>query len=234
MRRLNNLSLVGRGLFFVALMFVLALTAVTSQASQRPADPPAPAASASDVLDTEGFFEVVPVVSEPALAPAVSTAPFRISDDGQLQRWSASEWINVSGLPSRATALAAINESTVYVGTEAMGLFKSTDAGDTWAEVNNAELGLVPGSVLDITALTVDPEDADHVFAATAYYFGSTQVKRVPAGVYESRDGGKTWQALTESRLPGTVTELKLDSTAPGLLIVHWEVEGDMHLGLAR
>jgi hypothetical protein len=50
--------------------------------------------------------------------------------------------------------------------------------------------------------------------------------------VYESLDGGATWQALTEGRLPGTVTELKLDTSAPGLVVAHWETQGDMPLGL--
>ncbi len=230
MRR-YNVSLIGRGIFFVGLMVILALTAVKGQASEQPADIAAPAGTFVEELSADGFFKVVPVVSEPAPAPANSPLPFRI-EDGQLQKWSASEWVTVAGLPSRATALAAINESTVYVGTEALGVFKSTDAGNTWTEVNNAGLGLVPGSVLDVTALAGDPNNADHVFAATTYHFGSTQVKRTPAGIYESTDGGATWQPLTEGRLPGTVTELKLDPDTPGLLIAHWEAEGDLHLGL--
>lgn len=233
MRRLNNLSVIGRMVFFVLLMAALAFSAVQSQASQRLTDIPASTEDAVDELAREGFFKVVPVVNQPARGhESVSVAPFRITEEGQIQRWTASAWATVSNLPSRATALAAVNESTVYVGTEALGVFKSTDAGNTWNEVNNTALGLVPGSVLDVTALTVDPDDADHVFAATAYLFSSTQVKRTPAGIYESTDGGATWHALTEGRLPGTVTELKLDPDTPGLLIAHWEAEGNLHLGL--
>lgn len=235
MSRLNNLSLIARGFFFVALMAALALTTVQGEAGRRPIEisPPIQAGNTVGAPAIEPSTNPVPDNERPALAPeSVVEVPFRITAEGELQKWNVSQWVTLAGLPSRATALATIDESTLYVGTEALGVFKSTDAGNTWVEVNNAGLGLVPGSVLDITALAVDPHNADHVFAATAYLLGSTQIRKVPAGVYESLDGGKTWHALIEGRLPGTVTELRLNPTTPGLVVAHWEAQGDMPLGL--
>lgn len=173
MRRIN-LTFVIRLVFFIGLVAVLALTAVHGEAGQRPLD---------------AGRELAPALPGPAV-----TAPFRLSPEGAVEKWVDSEWVELDGVPSRATALAAVDRETAYVGTEALGAFKTTDGGATWVAINNADLGLVPGSVLKITDLQVDPVDASHIFASTAYLFGTSQVHAAPGGVYESVDGGATWR----------------------------------------
>ncbi len=207
MFRLSNLPLIGRAFFFIALMIALALAAVRGQAGQRPADVPAPvlAGNGTDELAGENLLEVVPGRGQPAASESVAGPPFRITAEGELQKWAASEWVTITGLPSRATALAAVSEATMYVGTEALGVFKSTDAGNTWRAVNNAGLGLVPGSVLDITALAVDPAKADHVFAATAYLFGSTRCRLASTrATTAARPGTRCSMAGCQAPSPGS------------------------------
>jgi photosystem II stability/assembly factor-like uncharacterized protein len=191
MRRIN-LTLIIRVLFFIGLIAVLAVTAVRGEAGQRA---------------VETGYSLDAAVSE-----SVATVPFRLSPEGAVQKWVNSEWVTLDGVPSRATALAAVDQRTVYVGTEALGAFETTDGGDTWVALNNAALGMMPGSVLTVTALEVDMADARHIVAATAYLFGTSQVHAAPGAIYESRDGGATWQVLADRPLTNVVTELELNA----------------------
>jgi hypothetical protein len=80
-------------------------------------------------------------------------------------------------------------------------------------------LGLIPGAALRVTALVVDEQEAQHVFAATAYGLGSQLVE---GGIYESPDGGHSWTKLGDAA--GLVTHLIINqgdlyvATAKGLI----------------
>src|SRR6204780_4164102 len=64
------------------------------------------------------------------------------------------------------------------------GIYKSTDAGQTWTH-----LGLRDGQ--QIPALAVDPRDANHLFAAVlGHPYGANEQR----GVFVSTDGGQNWQ----------------------------------------
>ncbi|HEY9179656.1 MAG TPA: hypothetical protein VIO32_02990 [Candidatus Baltobacteraceae bacterium] len=66
------------------------------------------------------------------------------------------------------------------------GIYKSTDAGKTWAH-----LGLRDGQ--QINMLAVDPRDPDKVFAAVmGHPYGSNKER----GLYRSTDGGRTWSCV--------------------------------------
>lgn len=69
--------------------------------------------------------------------------------------------------------------SVLYLGTEASGLFKSTDAAETWFPIN---LGLGGDTHYDlsISGLVMDPESPDTLYAATAYH-----------SVYKTSTGGR-------------------------------------------
>jgi photosystem II stability/assembly factor-like uncharacterized protein len=74
-------------------------------------------------------------------------------------------------------ALAPHNPSTVYVGTDRFGVFKSADAGLNWGASSS---GIRSMGVL---ATALDPTDPKTIYAGTAY-----------AGVYQSRDAGANWE----------------------------------------
>src|SRR5271163_47173 len=64
------------------------------------------------------------------------------------------------------------------------GIYKSTDAGETWTH-----LGLRDGQ--QIPALAVDPRDPSRVFAAVlGHPYGPSEER----GIYRSTDGGQSWQ----------------------------------------
>ncbi len=95
-----------------------------------------------------------------------------------------------------AIGVAPSNPNVVYVGTGESdmrdsigygdGVYKSTDAGQTWAHV-----GL--DATRQIARVIVDPQNPDVVFvAALGHAYGPSPDR----GVYRSRDGGATWQKV--------------------------------------
>ncbi len=69
--------------------------------------------------------------------------------------------------------------NVLYLGTEASGLFKSTDAAETWFAINRG-LGGDTHYDVSISALVMDPESPDTLYAATAYH-----------SVYKTSTGGR-------------------------------------------
>ena len=95
-----------------------------------------------------------------------------------------------------AIAVAPSNPNIIYVGSgeadmrsdiaQGDGMYKSTDAGKTWAHI-----GLEDSR--QIGRILVDPRDANKVFvAALGHAYGPNQER----GVFRSRDGGKSWQKI--------------------------------------
>jgi hypothetical protein len=126
------------------------------------------------------------------------------------------DWRNVHDLGAgRLTTSLAARGDTIYAGWVAGGgnpgpAFASgidTNAGGTWHTVNAPNL---PQRVL--FSLTVDPANANHVYAIYSGYSRHW----IPGGgvghVFESRDGGSTWTDIS-GNLP--------DIPADDLVIVH-------------
>jgi photosystem II stability/assembly factor-like uncharacterized protein len=67
-----------------------------------------------------------------------------------------------------------------------MGVFKSSDAGETWQHV-----GL--GDTDRIGRILVNPENSDHVYVAA---LGKLYSKGGDRGLYRTTDGGKSWETL--------------------------------------
>jgi photosystem II stability/assembly factor-like uncharacterized protein len=95
-----------------------------------------------------------------------------------------------------SVAVAPSNPNIVYVGTgetnirgnvvTGNGLYKSTDAGKTWAYA-----GLRDTQV--IGRIIVDPKNPDRLFvAALGHIFGPNSER----GIFRSSDGGKTWEKV--------------------------------------
>src|SRR3954469_24087957 len=95
-----------------------------------------------------------------------------------------------------ALAVSLSEPNTIYVGTgestlrDSMsygnGVYKSVDAGKTWAHVgldNTQHIGRV----------AIDPKNANVVFVAAIGHLYEANPDR---GVFRTRDGGKTWQKV--------------------------------------
>jgi hypothetical protein len=124
-----------------------------------------------------------------------------------------------------AIAVDPFHPGVVYVGTSGQGLWRSTDAGDTWSRVDTPANGIK----LDgrIWSLSADPFTPGVLYAANGY--GSTK------GVLKSTDGGVTWNQTLPAGIVQTTTDdiyhIDLDPSQPGHLIASfhngWNGTGD-------
>jgi photosystem II stability/assembly factor-like uncharacterized protein len=95
------------------------------------------------------------------------------------------------------------------------GIYKSTDAGKTWAH-----LGLRDGQ--QIPALAVDPRDPNRVFAAVlGHPYGPNEER----GIFVSTDGGQTWKkSLYKDRDTGG-SDVQIDAANPDVMYASmWKV----------
>jgi photosystem II stability/assembly factor-like uncharacterized protein len=123
-----------------------------------------------------------------------------------------------------AIAVAPSDPNIVYVGSgEGLhrpdlsvgnGIYKSTDAGKTWAH-----LGLADGQ--QIPALAVDPRDPNRVFAAVlGHPYGSSEER----GIYRSTDGGQTWQRVIAKDENTGGSDVEIDPSNPDVVYASmWE-----------
>ena len=94
------------------------------------------------------------------------------------------------------------------------GIYKSTDAGQTWAH-----LGLRDG--LQIPALAVDPRDANHLFAAVLGHPYGANAER---GVFASTDGGANWRKILYVDENTGASDIAMDPSNPDVLYASlWE-----------
>jgi photosystem II stability/assembly factor-like uncharacterized protein len=123
-----------------------------------------------------------------------------------------------------AVAVAPSNPNVIYVGSgEGLhrpdlsvgdGVYKSTDAGKTWAH-----LGLRDGQ--QIPQLAVDPKNADRVFVAVAGHpYGPNEER----GVYRSIDGGKTFEKVLYRDENIGASDVQIDPANPQIVYAAlWE-----------
>lgn len=125
-----------------------------------------------------------------------------------------------TGVPSiGALAVAPSAPNTIYAGTgerwPGKGVYKSTDAGATWTPA-----GLPDAQY--IQALIVDPRNPDHVIAGVNSVGYHILWRPLPntaytaaRGIFETRDGGRTWrQTLVKQESLGVV-DLTADPANP-------------------
>lgn len=117
-----------------------------------------------------------------------------------------------------AIAVAPSDPNVIYVGTGAAdmrgnvsagcGIYKSVDAGESWTFVGLENAG-------QIGKVVVHPRNPEHVYAAVlGNAFGPSEER----GVYESTNGGETWERiLFVSNRTGAV-ELVMDPQNPRIL----------------
>ncbi len=139
------------------------------------------------------------------------------SEDGG-SSWRDRQAAPVSRSSWRAIAFAPSNPRVVYAGTSAYfsagtfddamsagGVYASQDGGTTWMSANRSV-----SFDANVTALAVDPQRAQTVYAATGNH-----------GVLKTTDGGRNWEAVN-SGLPQTpaVLSVMIDPHTPDVIYV--------------
>jgi len=116
-----------------------------------------------------------------------------------------------STLPSLTDQLAVSpsNPLILYAAVDSLGMYKSVDGGRHWASINTG-LNAAPGVRTVISAITIDPTDAERVLIATGVMLGTGNVEFVPTGIARSTDGGATWNLILASRQGQALTQMSL------------------------
>lgn len=125
---------------------------------------------------------------------------------------SGKTWQTLTGvLPSIANVLAVSPSDmlTIYAGVEGLGVFKSVDGGRVWTALNNG-LTVAPGVRTAVSAITIDPMDAQHVLIATGVMLGTGKAEFVPTGIMSSTNGGIIWNRMREDKQGDALTQLLL------------------------
>jgi len=128
----------------------------------------------------------VPSVVMPSAAAALRWE--RISDGGAFRRADVGA---IAVDPQYPNVVYAATGPTTWNGGTGAGIYKSTDGGNSWDFVS---AGIARRS---FTALLVDPQDAQVIYAATQ-----------GEGVYKSGDGGATWRRLPDLDLVGVLSAI--------------------------
>ena len=139
-------------------------------------------------------------------------------------------WHNISDgyFKTGSVGAVAVSESdpnVIYVGmgehaprgvmtSYGDGVYKSTDAGKTWAH-----LGLE--TTEQIARIVIHPKNPDVVYIAAQGRLNSNSEER---GVYRSQDGGATWEKTLYVNDMTGASELSMDMSAPNILYATmWE-----------
>lgn len=88
------------------------------------------------------------------------------------------------------------------------GIFKSTDAGETWEYLGLADQGI-------ISKIQVDPSNPQVLYAAT---MGNPHKRDGERGVYKSSDGGQTWQHVLFVSNQAGASDLVINAANPQIL----------------
>lgn len=108
--------------------------------------------------------------------------------------------IGLSEASVDAIAVHPVNPSVVYAGTNGstVGIYKTTDSGDTWQEKLSAELD-------EVGALLIDTDNPEHVYAGIRNLYRSDNFCK-------STNGGGTWVCSRVGRI-STPTVISLAMT---------------------
>jgi photosystem II stability/assembly factor-like uncharacterized protein len=136
---------------------------------------------------------------------------------------AGESWANITDGQFEAGGVGAItvapsDANVIYVGTGSVdtrgnvspgiGMYRSTDAGKTWTHIGLPEAG-------QIGRIQVHPDDPDHVYVAA---LGNVFGPNAERGVYESRDGGATWENILFVSDSTGIVDLAMDPSNPRIL----------------
>ena len=117
----------------------------------------------------------------------------------------AGVWTSNGPVAGYGTTIAVdpTTPSTMYVGSNGAGVFKSTDGGASWHAVNT---GFGNTAAWNVTALVVDPSAPARVYATVS--------SGPSGGVFRTTNGGASWTFVAV----GSLTDIALDPAAPATL----------------
>ena len=105
------------------------------------------------------------------------------------------------------------NENIWYVGAPAGGIWKSTNAGQSWTNLFDDFLQI------GVSGIAIDPNDSNILYITTG---DDDAADSYSIGVYKSTDGGLSWNptGLTTSGVNTLMNEIVIDPTNSSILWV--------------
>jgi hypothetical protein len=171
------------------------------------------AATSSKALIENGIASEMHLSNFQLVASAATTSSpprFYQATKDELYTFRNAVWERVSALPDTPIVLATGREPDVlFLSTASSGLFKSSDGGVRWEYV---QFGLSTPTSITVTAMAVDPENPDRVYAALAAP-GAISGQLDPLGIFEEL-GSDAWKRLENSPVQAVTTRLAIDSEA--------------------
>ncbi len=143
---------------------------------------------------------------------------------------AGNSWTNISdgyfGSSIGSIAVSEWDNNVIYVGQGEVtirgnvsygnGIYKSTDAGKTWASVGLKDSRHVP-------RIRIHPKNPDLVYAAVLGDLFKSSEER---GVYRSEDGGKNWKRILFANADAGAVELCMDPNNPRILYAStWRIK---------
>jgi photosystem II stability/assembly factor-like uncharacterized protein len=138
--------------------------------------------------------------------------PPNITDGGLFKSTDGGTNWSASGLTKtfvRVVAIDPFSPNTLYAGTTDydydlagppfLGLFKSTDSGNSWFAINNGLTDLIY-TRSTVAALAIDPDDPNILYAGTS-----------GLGVFRSADSGASWSEFNPGLTNLSVNALAID-----------------------
>jgi photosystem II stability/assembly factor-like uncharacterized protein len=156
---------------------------------------------------------VIGSLSLPSVTAAQATAAAAPLDSALLRSY---RWRNIG--PDRGGRSIAVSgvrgrPREAYFGAAGGGLWKTTDAGETWAPVTDGKIGSA-----SVGAVAVSESNPDVVFIG----MGETCIRGniMPGdGVYRSSDAGKTWTHVGFRESQG-ISKIRIHPTNPDIIFV--------------
>ena len=113
----------------------------------------------------------------------------------------------------RVTAVTGIPDDifTYYMGATGGGVWKTTDAGQSWKNVSDGHI-----NVGSIGAIAVSESDPNVVYVGTGSACPRGNVS-IGDGIYKSTDAGKTWKHIGLKKA-GQVARIRIHPTNPDLV----------------
>ncbi len=136
---------------------------------------------------------------------------------------AGDHWYNISDGQFTTAAVGAIaiadsDPNVIYVGTgessirsnvsHGDGVYKSTDAGKTWANIGLSD-------TRHISRIKIHPNNPDLVYVSA---LGHAWGKNDQRGVFRSKDGGATWEKVLYKNEGAGAIDLTMDATNPRIL----------------
>ena len=133
----------------------------------------------------------LPSIAAAQRAPSGATPVTRPSVDSTVLARLTFRAIGPANMMGRSTDVEGVpgDPNTVYIGTAAGGVWKTTNGGTTWNSLFDKE------RTLSIGDLALEPGNPDVIYAGTGEANTRNSVS-FGRGMYKSTDGGKSWRFI--------------------------------------